>query len=168
MIVCFAILIPIIYRVGRRESALADVICLALTLVIGICIAEYRHTEKPKTEQPSEVVPATETASAAKTPQVTKAPRLEAIKPPEDALTFSREEVQQEGNSFRLGPVPKDVYWVKVIGEKTEVITDPSKTITISVTSPTKVKFYKQKGGKGGLYREYPVTTDASSSAPKS
>ena len=46
VIVCFAILIPIIYRVGRRESALADVICLgcaargrlAHCYVAGVCL----------------------------------------------------------------------------------------------------------------------------------
>lgn len=161
VIVCFAILIPIIYKVGRRESALADVLCLACTLVIGFCLCACWHAVKPQTEQSSRI-------SA-----VTEAPKLKAEEKktiaaaPDASLDTQWEEVNREGNTFTvLTEPPKGGYWAyKIYPDKPKPLTGK----TLSVDRAGKVRLFKVANGKAGSYLEFDVTMeDTSPTSPPS
>lgn len=122
--------------------------------------AEKPETKKPKTEQPFEAAPATETPMVAATPKA---------EPAADPLAITPKEVKQEGNTFKLGPIPHGVYWVKEVDGKGEIVLDPTKSVTITVANPTAVQFYKQQGTKAGLYLEFsvaPTETPKASGSP--
>jgi len=184
--VCFAILIPIIYRVGRRESALADVICLGCAVVIGFCLCACWNAVKPKVEQPSEAAPTTETPTVAEAPKgetakekvskiVSKVMPKAAVPttPPSSPLDADWKEVGHIGNTFTVKTdPPQGGFWaVSITGDPAKPGA-PSKlegnTLTVEPTEkPQIVRFYKVLGDKAGKALKFEVeNTSTSPPAP--